>query len=73
MKVFAIRLYAPPAPGQIGPQQRGFLLKDTSLARAKRLAKQRADTEQWRLVEIFEVQESEVPQFIKHGWREVNG
>ena len=65
---FAARLFAAPVAGQIGPQDRPHVVYAKSLAAAKRAAKVLAQTNSWRLVEVFPLAPSERDEFRQAGW-----
>lgn len=65
---FAVRLYAAPAPGQIGPQDRPHVVYAKSLAAAKRAAKALAGSNGWRLIEVFALLPEERDEFRRAGW-----
>jgi hypothetical protein len=67
-KHFAARLFAAPELGQIGPSEKHRVVFAGSLSAAKRTAKYFAITQDWRLVDVFELQPEEREEFKRNGW-----
>ena len=66
---FAARFFDAPVPGQIGPQDRIYVLYAKSLSAAKRAAKAlRAERGHIRLVEVFLIPVDEHETFKRNGW-----
>lgn len=66
---FAVRFFDAPVAGQIGPQDRRYVLLAKSLAASKRAAKVlMLDRGHVRLVEVFPIPLDERKQFELDGW-----
>ena len=66
---YAARFYDASVPGQIGLQERHYIIVAKSLAAAKRAAKSLLDERgHTRLGEVFPIEETEREQFRRNGW-----
>ncbi len=66
---YAARFYDLPQRGQIGPQDRNYVIRAKSLAAAKRAAKViQQDKGHVRLVEVFQIRDDERDDFRRNGW-----